>query len=514
MIIKFISIYLFIGVLLLSFMFVNSFVRGKSSYAKAFGALSLTLQVYLLGYLVEINAGSLQEMYFWNQVQYSGIPFFPALWLVVSMLYTGKGKYLQGLGGVIVFTIPVITFLLRLTNDWHHLYYSQIEIQQFMGVNYMLLTKGPWYFVQTAYVLITLILCTWFYFQRYRNSSDGEHIQFRLLLLASVLPYLALLLVTVNIGGIGIDYTAIILPPCILLINLSLTRYNFLEIKDLARERVFEDSGDGLILVNRFYRVVDFNEASTNFFRWFNAVIKAEQIEILLRDHQELWESIRNAEDGVFHFQVAGEDRYVNIKNSRVQNKQETIGHLITIENVTERESLRQRLTEIANTDELTGLNNRRRFRECAEEAAQRARDGYEDLAVLMMDIDFFKKVNDFYGHHGGDAVLRDFATMLGESFRGSDIVGRIGGEEFAVVISNADAQKAYDKAEDFRKALAEKTILFGEKSISVTVSIGVAVLDETTTNFDALINKADHALYQAKHLGRNRTVIENQNQA
>ena len=108
----------------------------------------------------------------------------------------------------------------------------------------------------------------------------------------------------INIGGIGIDYTAIILPPCILLINLSLTRYNFLEIKDLARERVFEDSGDGLILVNRFYRVVDFNEASTNFFRWFNAVIKAEQIEILLRDHQELWESIRNAEDGVFHFQV------------------------------------------------------------------------------------------------------------------------------------------------------------------------------------------------------------------
>lgn len=82
------------------------------------------------------------------------------------------------------------------------------------------------------------------------------------------------------------------------------------------------------------------------------------------------------------------------------------------------------------------------------------------------------------------------------------------------MVISNADAQKAYDKAEDFRKALAEKTILFGEKSISVTVSIGVAVLDETTTNFDALINKADHALYQAKHLGRNRTVIENQNQA
>ncbi|KAF5062163.1 diguanylate cyclase [Acetobacterium wieringae] len=508
MIIKFVSIYLYIGVLLLSFMFINSFVRGKSSYAKAFGALSLTLQIYLLGYLVEINASSLQDMYFWNQVQYFGIPFFPALWLMVSMLYTGKGKFFQGFGGLVVFAIPIFTFLLRLSNDWHHLYYSQIGIHQFMGVNYMLLIKGPWYYVQTAYVLITLVLCTWFYFQRFRNSTGDERIQFRLLLLASVLPYLALLLVTVNLFGIGIDYTALILPPCVLLINLSLTRYNFLEIKDLARERVFEDSSAGLILVNRFYRVVDFNEASITFFSWFNASLKEDQLEILLAKHPDLWERIKNSEDQVCHFSVAKEDRYVNINTRSIQNKKETVGHLITFEDVTERESLKQRLTEIANTDELTGLNNRRRFRECAEKADQQARSVQETLSVLMMDIDFFKKINDSYGHHGGDAVLRNFSAMLKEAFRGTDIVGRIGGEEFAVVLLNTDAEKAYAKAEDFRKAVAQKTTIFGEKCITVTVSIGVAERDQTTTDFDALINHADHALYQAKHSGRNRTVI------
>lgn len=513
MIIKFVSIYLFIGVLLLSFMFVNSFMRGKSSYAKAFGALSLTLQVYLLGYLLEINASSLPEMFFWNQIQYLGIPFFPALWLVVSMLYTGKGKYLQGFRGLVVFAIPLITFFLRLTNDWHHWYYSQIELQQFMGVTYMLLTKGPWYFVQTAYVLIALVLCTLFYFQRYRNSTGDEKIQFRLLLLASVLPYLALVLVTVNVGGIGIDYTALILPPCILLLYLSLTRYNFLEIKDLARERVFEDSRAGLILANRFYRVVDFNDASIIFFRWFNASIKEAQLEFLLKDHQDLWACIRNSEDRVFHFLVEGEDRYVNIDTRIVQNIKETVGYLITFEDVTERECLKQRLTEIANTDELTGLNNRRRFREGAEETYQQARLCHEDLAVLMMDIDFFKKVNDSYGHHGGDAVLRDFAAMLRETFGGTDVVGRIGGEEFAVVMLKTDAERAFDKAEDFRKAVAEKTVVFGEKRICVTVSIGVAELNDAITDFDALINRADHALYQAKHSGRNRTVVKNQKQ-
>lgn len=514
MIIKFVSIYLFVGVLLLSFMFVNSFVRGKSSYAKAFGALSLTLQIYLLGYLLEINASSLQEMFFWNQVQYLGIPFFPALWLVVSMLYTGKGKYLQGFGGLVVFAIPLITFFMRLTNDWHHWYYSQIEIQQFIGVNYMLLTKGPWYVVQTIYVLSALVLCTWFYFQRYRNSTGDEKIQFRLLLWASVLPYLALVLVTVNIGGIGIDYTALILPPCIWLLFLSLTRYNFLEIKDLARERVFEDSGAGLILVNRFYRVVDFNEASTKFFQWFNASIKEELLAVLLTDHQELLESIRNSDDQVFHFIVDGEDRYVNINTRIVQNKKETVGYLITFEDVTERECLKHRLTEIANTDELTGLNNRRRFREGAEEAERQARCDHKKLSVLMMDIDFFKKVNDSCGHHGGDAVLRDFSAMLLDTFSETEIVGRIGGEEFAVVMLSTDAAKAFEKAEDFRKMVEQKTILFGEKSIRVTVSIGVAELNEATPDFDALINRADHALYKAKHSGRNRTVLENQNQA
>lgn len=510
MIIKCISIYLFIGVMLLSFIFVNSFLRGKSSYAKVLGVLSLAIQIYLLGYLMEINVGSLNQMLFWNQIQYLGIPFYPALWLTVSLLYTGREKYLKGYRGIAIFAIPLITYILHLTNNWHHLYYKNVELQQFKGIKLMLLTKGPWYLVQTVYILAALVLCTWFYFQRYRKSTGDEKIQFRILFIASVLPYLALILDMVNTGGLSFDYAALILPPCVLLISLALTRYNFLEIKVLARERVFEDSAEGLLLLNRFFKVVDFNTASIRFFSLFGAEIKEERLDILLKDQQELLDCIRRAEEKVFHRVVGGDERYISISIKEVQNKEHEAGLLITFEDVTERELLRRRLIEMASTDELSGLNNRRRFRECAEEAFHYAQQYQTPLSVLMMDIDYFKKVNDSFGHQIGDVVIRNFSEMLVSVFGESNIVGRMGGEEFAVILPDVFMQQAYEQAEFFRQAVEKKIMIFGQWQVKVTVSIGVTEYNEKIPTLDTLMNQADSAMYDAKHEGRNRTMVVN----
>lgn len=190
--------------------------------------------------------------------------------MIISLLYTGRIDYVKGYKSLIIFIIPLITFLIRLTNDFHFLCYKSIEIEKIGGFTAMYLTKGPWYLVQMIYVLITLMLCTFFYYQRYRHSIGNEKIQFSLLFYASVLPYLALILVFINWGGTGIDYTAIILPPCIFLINLALTKYNFLDIKNLAREKAFEDSSLGFILLNRTHHVVDFNDQSVQLFKLIN----------------------------------------------------------------------------------------------------------------------------------------------------------------------------------------------------------------------------------------------------
>ena len=158
--------------------------------------------------------------------------------------------------------------------------------------------------------------------------------------------------------------------------------------------------------------------------------------------------------------------------------------------------------------ESLSGLFNRRKLRDAGKEAFLRAKRYQEKLTVLMMDIDYFKKVNDTYGHQIGDEVIKEFSKVLSQIFRDTDIVGCMGGEEFAVVMLNTDAKSAFNKAENFRKMIEGNVMYCGSVPFQITVSIGVATFDQTTQNLDMLVSQADHALYEAKRTGRNKTVI------
>ena len=505
---KILSFYLFIGILLLMYLFVHSFSRGKSNHTRALGALSLSIQIYLLGYLMEINMTQLDQLMFWNQVQYFGIPFFPALWLLVSIIYTGRVKHLKGIHWVLIFGVPVVTFIARLTNHLHHLYYTEMYVKVTRGVTLMFLSKGPAYVFQMSYVLVTLLLCTWFYYQRYKKSKGTERMPFRLLLIASVLPYVALVLVALNMGGTGIDFTAIILPPCVYLINLALTRYNFLEVKALARERVFLDSELGLVILNNDYHVVDYNERSAVFFSWLGEHMSYDHLDQLLEHHQSIWEDIQAAQTNVVCIEHLDEAKYLDISVKPIHNHQEISGFLLTMEDVTERELLKESLMNMANTDGLSGLNNRRHFSETAQEIFQRAIRYRETFCVLMMDIDYFKKINDSYGHAVGDDVIRTFAKLMKSVFRSTDVIGRMGGEEFAVIMINTDLETAHKKSEEFRLLVANHLMEFEDYTFNITVSIGISTLTPDTPNFDSMINHADKLLYLAKDAGRNQTMI------
>lgn len=507
MLIKLLSLYLFIAILFLAFLFIYSFVRGKSLHARVMGLLSLCLQIYLLGYLLELNVYTMEDMLFWNQIQYFGIPFFPALWLLVSLVYTGRLESLKGYRVIIPFIIPVITFFVRLTNDYHHLYYQTIEHRVMGDFTALYLTKGPWYLVQVIYVFIILFSSTYYYYVRYRKSSGNERIQFSLLLCASGLTYIALILVYFNLGGVGIDYTAIILPPCIFLINLALTKYNFLDLNNLARERVFEDSTLGFILINRQYRVVEYNKQSVHILRFLGFELKETNIYSVLKEDEEIKDYIKETGQHIIHRTVNNEDKFINLEVREIMNKDEVVGYLLTLEDVSERERLRYRLIEMANTDVLSGLNNRRKFTESAEEVIARALRYGHPISLLMMDIDLFKRINDAYGHAAGDQVIRVFSDLLKQNFRNSDIIARMGGEEFAVILFQCDKECAFAKAEQFRENVDSYPIIVGDQIIQVNVSIGLSELSESSNTLDILLNQADFALYQAKEQGRNRTI-------
>ncbi|WPP01899.1 GGDEF domain-containing protein [Pseudomonas sp. HR96] len=170
------------------------------------------------------------------------------------------------------------------------------------------------------------------------------------------------------------------------------------------------------------------------------------------------------------------------------------------------------RLQELSRHDSLTGLANRRYFDEMKTVEFQRATRHHQPLAVLMCDVDFFKKYNDAHGHAMGDDCLRTVAQILRKVFtRSGELPARLGGEEFAVLLPGADTEQARHAADRLRLALAEERLLHGASSVSpfVTLSIGVAQLDpDTMHDFDRLLQSADQALYRAKSQGRDRVVV------
>jgi diguanylate cyclase (GGDEF)-like protein/PAS domain S-box-containing protein len=180
-----------------------------------------------------------------------------------------------------------------------------------------------------------------------------------------------------------------------------------------------------------------------------------------------------------------------------------------TVFDITERKRLEARLDQLARTDALTGLSNRRDFIERAEREWQRHRRHAAPLAVLMMDIDHFKSINDHHGHDGGDLVLTEMAKACAAVLRNIDLVARVGGEEFAVMLPDTTIERATEVAERLRQSLASLSVVLpAGHAVSFTVSVGLAMYEAADAGIDAGLKRADMALYKAKESGRNRVQV------
>lgn len=167
-------------------------------------------------------------------------------------------------------------------------------------------------------------------------------------------------------------------------------------------------------------------------------------------------------------------------------------------------EEARQRAQQLAWNDELTGLLNRRRFTEVGERELRLAQRQRTELALVLLDVDNFKHINDRHGHSGGDAVLQAMGRVLPASLRSTDVAARWGGEEFVLLLPGASGESALQVTERVRQAVAQQAIVSGGQVLRWTVSVGVADASEGEA-FDALVRRADLAMYRAKSEGKNR---------
>ncbi|MGM0768169.1 MAG: GGDEF domain-containing protein [Pseudomonadota bacterium] len=169
------------------------------------------------------------------------------------------------------------------------------------------------------------------------------------------------------------------------------------------------------------------------------------------------------------------------------------------------REEAEQRLVEMAQTDFLTGLANRSSFQSTLGRTIAECDRSGSGFALVIMDIDHFKVVNDTLGHDAGDHVLRDIAERLSERLRGTDFVARLGGEEFGLILRDVKSPAAYELMDELRQRIAERELVYGEVRIRVTASFGIAQWPEHGRHADTLFRVADRCLYSGKSAGRNR---------
>ncbi len=233
---------------------------------------------------------------------------------------------------------------------------------------------------------------------------------------------------------------------------------------------------------------------------------------LLMGKKQGFWVSLFFIVSGitVYHFRFLGSDLGINIANSL--NITISAFVIISLAHVYEvnRENNEERLLELAGTDKLTGLANRMKLTETFTLYAEYAKRHKTPLAVVLFDLDFFKKINDQHGHHVGDVSLRFIADFIQARVRKTDLLARFGGEEFALLMVGSNEKNCFQQVDSIRQELADTPFSHDDLTLTMTVSAGMAMYGKDADSLDALLLKADQRLYIAKGNGRNCVVDAN----
>ncbi len=507
------SLYLVFAVILTQFFSAYLFSKGRTSYRKAFSALVLCISIYLFGYLMIINSDNLQEMIFWNQIQYLGLPFISVLWMMVSLLYTKTIYSLKMRTALLLFAIPVMTFFIRLTNPWHQLFYTKMEMRQFFGYYFLYMERGFWYYVNISYTMLCMLSTVIIYFTGYlKNKAGYTKPHFLVFFFASLLPFIGIVLIIFTYAKWSIDYSALIIPVSVLITSYGVLKYDFLEIRTLARETIFENNYTGMVVLGPGKRIIDYNKAAEKFFEAINISLNHYPIERILDREPKLLEIFESENNRDFSLVIDGEERFFEIDAVPLGDQNDGNTRMLkSIRDVTEERKVQEKLKFLATVDSLSGLYNRAEFMNLAKNEFAGAKRNDEELALLIMDLDNFKIINDTFGHAAGDEMIRRMGNIIRTSFRKTDIAGRIGGEEFAVVLKNASLEEAEKIAEEFRETVANRKMIYGKQEISITISIGVVAIRANAHNINDIedvLKMADDALYKAKSKGRNCVAI------
>lgn len=487
--------------------------RGRFGGALVFCLLLAAGALYTFAYAAELWSGeSLATLLVCTRIEYLGISFIPSLWFLFCLDYTGKAcdRFRRALP----FICGSLLFLAVCTMPLHNLYYRNPAIDRSGSFPFLRFERGPLYWAGQLYQWTYVIAGDLILLRFLRSAPVAFRAQILFVLGVSVFPLIMVGLYLMGFSPRGIDPNPFGFTLSFTLVALGLVRFHLFDLMPIARERVFEALEDGVLVVDSAGHFVDSNPAAR---RMLPGIELAggplfSQAIASLPEFVSFMSEPPPASAELSLLDLNGATRRYGVRSfpiggGSIGGDVAALGKAILLTDISEAAALLAKMNELACTDELTAILNRRRFFEIARREVDLSRRSGRPFSVCIADLDLFKNVNDTYGHAAGDAVLREVARRFQAELRSTDVLCRYGGEEFALFFPDSEPEVSAGAALRIRARLAESPVEWKGAGISVSASFGVSGGDLGAEGGDALelaLRQADLALYEAKEAGRN----------
>jgi serine phosphatase RsbU (regulator of sigma subunit) len=317
---------------------VYTWRRRPAVGATSLAVLILEVTWWLLTYSLELASVSKSAMVFWLKIEYLGIAFVPAWLLIFVLQYTGRGKWLTRRNVAVLFVIPLITLLLNWTNEWHGLYYRQIEVDTSHGIAVLALTKGVWYWVHTAYLYVSLSVAAFLFMRMYWRRAHMYRGQAEAIFVALLIPWIGSI---VYLSGFSpfpnLDLSPFTFAVMCLAITWGLFRFRLLDIVPVARDVLFEGMADGVMVLDMHNRIVDINSAGRSLIG--QAAVIGQKAEVALAAWFDLAERLRDVSEVQTEIALEGATpRYLDLHISPLHDyRGHLLGRLVVLRDITAR---------------------------------------------------------------------------------------------------------------------------------------------------------------------------------
>ena len=502
------------------------------------GSLSLALTIFAVMVwtffgAIEGSASNMATKIFWSKVQYIGIVNVTPFFLLFVLTYTGRLKQPAKSKIWLMWLIPVFVLISVWTNEWHHLVWTGFSpIDSSSKV--MTYHHGPIFWLTMGYSFLVVFIIFIILLNEFRKTTHTKYRwQIAMIMLADFSPVIGSLVYLTGVNPIpGLDWTPVGGFMAILLLTISVFSFGFMDLLPVAREILLEQMEIGMLVSDTKHRIVDLNPAMIKLFEPKELAIgmPVEKFFKSIGIEQDIFPNLN--QPFIIELDEIGKDvKYIEFKLTQLFRDKIILGWLGSFRDISEQkrssmeiqsinsdlnakltqiEILKKELEEQTIRDPLTNVYNRRFFDETFEKEIARSKRRGKPLCITMIDIDHFKRVNDQYGHAVGDQVLKNFGALLLSKTRKGDVVCRYGGEEFIILLTDADHVQTLNRLNEIREDFRNMCLQDATLKMDVTISLGVACFPHHGNDSRDLILKADKALYAAKENGRNQVAIAN----